>query len=97
MIIENEEIENQETVESKPDNVVLLRDLGPQPIVELMQRLELSAHRLVEVSPDQLTHKMVARAMKGRRLTSNSKAIVQRALNKATGKVYTLAQLFNYR
>ena len=72
------------------------RDFGPQPITDLMQQLHLKPHDLVEASTEQLTHKMVARAIKGRRLTSNSKGIVQRAMNQATGNVYKQAQLFNY-
>ena len=72
------------------------RDLGPQPIAELMTQLNLKPHDLVAASADQLTHKMVARAMKGRRLTSNTKGIVQRALNKASGGNYKFSQLFNY-
>lgn len=72
------------------------RDFGPQPIADLMQQLHLKPHDLVEASTEQLTHKMVARAMKGRRLTSNTKGIVQRAMNQATGNVYKQAQLFNY-
>ncbi len=72
------------------------RDFGPQPIADLMQQLHLKPHDLVEASTEQLTHKMVARAIKGRRLTSNSKGIVQRAMNQATGNVYKQAQLFNY-
>ncbi|MBC7968437.1 MAG: hypothetical protein H7Z17_21235 [Fuerstia sp.] len=72
------------------------RDFGPQPISDLMQQLHLKPHDLVEASTEQLTHKMVARAIKGRRLTSNTKGIVQRALNQATGNVYKQAQLFNY-
>ncbi len=69
---------------------------GPQPIADLMQQLQLKPHDLVEASTEQLTHKMVARAIKGRRLTSNSKGIVQRAMNQATGNVYKQVQLFNY-
>ena len=69
---------------------------GPQPIADLMQQLKLKPHDLVEASTEQLTHKMVARAIKGRRLTSNSKGIVQRAMNQATGNVYKQVQLFNY-
>ncbi|MEJ7594875.1 MAG: hypothetical protein WKF77_25395 [Planctomycetaceae bacterium] len=72
------------------------RQFGPQPIADLMQQLQLKVHDLVEASTEQLTHKMVARAIKGRRLTSNSKGIVQRAMNQATGNVYKQAQLFNY-
>lgn len=72
------------------------RNFGPQPIADLMQQLQLKAHDLVEASTEQLTHKMVARAVKGRRLTNNTKGIVQRAMNQATGNVYKLVQLFNY-
>ena len=69
---------------------------GPQPIADLMQQLHLKPHDLVVASTDQLTHKMVARALKGRRLTNNTKGIVQRAMNQATGNTYKLVQLFNY-
>ncbi len=69
---------------------------GPQPIADLMLQLQLRVHDLVAASTEQLTHKMVARAIKGRRLTSNSKGIVQRAMNQATGNVYKQVQLFNY-
>ena len=72
------------------------RHFGPQPIADLMQQLQLKGHDLVAASTEQLTHKMVARALKGRRLTSNTKGIVQRAMNQATGNVYKQVQLFNY-
>ena len=72
------------------------RNLGPQPIADLMQQLQLRSHDLVVASSEQITHKMIARAIKGRRLTPNSKGIVQRAMNQATGNVYKLTQLFNY-
>lgn len=73
-----------------------IRELGVQPIAELMEQYHLKPHDLVTASSEQLTHKMVARAVKGRRLTSNSKGIVQRAFNKATQGNFTFAQLFNY-
>lgn len=72
------------------------RNFGPQPIADIMLQLQLKAHDLVEASTEQLTHKMVARAVKGRRLTNNTKGIVQRAMSQATGNVYKLVQLFNY-
>lgn len=72
------------------------RNKGPQPIMEVMRQYDLKPNDLVEASAEQLTHKMVARAMKGRQLTSNSKGIVQRAMNRATSKVWTQKQLFNY-
>ena len=72
------------------------RNKGPQPIVELMQQYDLKPKDLVKASAEQLTFKLVARAMKGRELTINSKGIVQRAMNRATSKVWTQKQLFNY-
>ncbi|MBI5819793.1 MAG: hypothetical protein HZA88_12485 [Verrucomicrobia bacterium] len=72
------------------------RNLGEQPIARLMQEHGLKAHDLVTASTEQITHKMVARACKGRRLTLNTQSKVLRALNSATGKSYALADLFNY-
>lgn len=43
-----------------------------------------------------MTHKMVARACKGRRLTSNVQSKILRALNAATGERYAMPDLFNY-
>lgn len=72
------------------------RDLGVQPIARIMAASGLAAHDLVAGSTEQVTHKMVARAMKGRRLTANAKGKVLRALNAAAGKNYKLTDLFNY-
>ena len=72
------------------------RDLGPQPIAEVMAGLGLKPHDLVTASSEQLTHKMVARACKGRRLTPNVQSKILRAVNAATGKGYAVSDLFNY-
>lgn len=56
----------------------------------------LKPHDLVAASTEQLTHKMIARACKGRRLTPNAQAKVLAALNLATRKHYALADLFTY-
>ena len=72
------------------------RDLGPQPIAEVMARLGLKPHDLVAASSQQLTHKMVSRACKGRRLTPNVQSKVLHAINVASGQGYTLGDLFNY-
>jgi hypothetical protein len=45
------------------------RDHGPQPLDSLMTRWGLTNHQLVEHSVDQLNHKQVQRARKGRQLT----------------------------
>ncbi|CAN0295081.1 unnamed protein product, partial [Scytosiphon promiscuus] len=73
------------------------RDLGPQPIAGLMDSRELSSHDLVAASPEQINHKMVARARKGRRLTSNTANKVLRAFNAAAETDLQLSDLFNYR
>lgn len=93
---ENEQVEDPGQPEEIDDLADNDRNKGPQPIVEVMRQYDLKPKDLVEASAEQLTHKMVARAMKGRQLTINSKGIVQRAMNRATSKVWTQKQLFNY-
>ncbi len=72
------------------------RDLGPQPLAGLLAKHGLRAHDLVAASTSQLTHKMVARATKGRRLTPNTMGKVLDALNAASGGAYTNSDAFNY-
>ncbi len=72
------------------------RDLGPQPIAAILAKHNLKPHDLVAASTQQLTHKMVSRACKGRWLTLNTQTKVLNALNAATGKNYSLKDLFNY-
>ncbi|MGH8048309.1 MAG: hypothetical protein ACREKL_13790 [Chthoniobacterales bacterium] len=72
------------------------RDLGEQPVATLLSSLGLKSHDLVAASTEQITHKMVVRACKGRRLTPNVQRKILNALNRATAGSYTLANLFNY-
>lgn len=72
------------------------RNLGPQPIGGVMEQLELTPHDLVAASTDQLTHKMVQRAIKGRRLTTNTKTKVIAALQQASSREFSVGELFNY-
>jgi hypothetical protein len=72
------------------------RNLGPQPIGELMARHGLAPRDLVAASTEQLTHKMVARAVKGRRLTPRVMGKVLAALEAASGESYELDELFDY-
>jgi hypothetical protein len=72
------------------------RDLGPQPIAAILAKYNLKPHDLVAASTQQLTHKMVSRAAKGRRLTLNTQTKVLNALNLASGQNYSLRDLFNY-
>ncbi len=72
------------------------RNLGEQPIAQIMREHNLKPHDLVAISSVEMTHKMVSRACKGRRLTLNTQSKVLAALNRATGKNYSRRDLFNY-
>ncbi|MBI4845145.1 MAG: hypothetical protein HY810_01505 [Candidatus Omnitrophica bacterium] len=72
------------------------KNLGEQPISKIMKESGLKPHDLVAHSDEQLTHKMVNRAMKGRRLTPRVKLKVCSALNNAVGKNYLPKDLFTY-
>ncbi|MCK5288401.1 MAG: hypothetical protein KAJ79_05010 [Candidatus Omnitrophica bacterium] len=71
-------------------------NLGEQPIRQIMLEHNLKPHDLVEASTEQLTHRMVARASKGRRLSPHIQIKLLNVLNKAVNKTYTLKDLFNY-
>jgi len=77
-------------------NSEIERNLGEQPVARIMREHNLKPHDLVTHSPVEMTHKMVSRACKGRRLTLNTQTKVLAALNRATGKNYLLRDLFNY-
>jgi hypothetical protein len=77
-------------------SVDIERDLGEQPIAKIMALHGLKAHDIVACSTEQITHKMVGRAVKGRRLTENVQSKILSALNKAAGKDYLLKDLFTY-
>jgi hypothetical protein len=72
------------------------RDLGQQPLARLLTELGLKPHDLVAASTEQITHKMVQRGCKGRRLTRNVQGKLLRALNTASGNTYGLPDLFTY-
>jgi hypothetical protein len=85
----------------------LTRDHGPQPLDGLMVRWNVTNHELVEVSEEQLNHKQVQKARKGRQLTLPMMQKLMRALNDAAvtklakeekGKFtpYLHKHLFNY-
>lgn len=57
------------------------RDLGAQPVDGMVDAWGLSNHDLVDASPEQLTHKQVQRARKGRLLTLAMMQKITRALN----------------
>ena len=71
-------------------------DLGEQPLAGILGERGLKSHDLVAASTEQITHKMVARGCKGRRLTRNVQGKLLRALNAASGEQFTLKDLFTY-
>ena len=72
------------------------RDYGVQPIAQILEDEGFTAKDLVKSSKVLITHKMVSRACKGRRLSSNVRVKVLQALEAASGKSYKLGELFNY-
>ncbi len=72
------------------------RNLGEQPVATLLRARGLNAQALVAASTEQITHKMVARACKGRRLTPNVQGKILRALGRATGETFQHGDLFTY-
>ena len=70
---------------------------GPQPLDALLIELKLKNSDLVEKSTEQLSHKVVSKARKGRLLTINAKHKILNALNAAQSqKTYKLLDIFNY-
>jgi len=74
----------------------LPRELGEQPLARRMAERGLRPSDLVAASDEQLTHKMVTRAMKGRRLTANTMGKVERAWDRATDGTHRRSELFDY-
>ncbi len=83
------------------------RDHGTQPLDGLLTRWGITNHQLVETSVEQLNHKQVQRARKGRQLTLHLMQKVARTVNDAVFakipkdrqpdfKTYTHKQLFTY-
>lgn len=72
------------------------RDLGAQPLAQVMAERGLKPHDLVSASKEQITHKMVSRAVKGRRLTPAVQLKILRALNAAAKTDYALKDIFTY-
>jgi hypothetical protein len=72
------------------------QNLGPQPIIELLEKHKLTHHDLVAASTEQITHKMVSRACKGRKLSRRVQLKLVNAFNNATEQNYVLKDLFTY-
>jgi hypothetical protein len=74
----------------------LERNLGEQPIAAIMAEHGYKSADLVKASSLQLTHKMVGRACRGRRLTANTKGKVLQAMGALLGRDLAMKDLFSY-
>jgi hypothetical protein len=73
------------------------REPHAQPLDRIMNELGLANNDLVKASTEQLTHKMVQKGRKGKKLTPNIQSKIQRALNQVhTEKSFSLNELFDY-
>ena len=72
------------------------RNLGEQPISRILAENNLNNGDLVYASTGNITYKMVSRACIGRRLTPHVQTKICNALNKSTGKTFSIKDLFNY-
>ena len=77
-------------------NEEIQREFGEQPIAKIMAEQGLKPNDLVSNSTEQITHKMVSLATKGRRINLKIQYRILNALNKAAGRQYTLKDIFNY-
>lgn len=73
-----------------------IRDLGIQPVDGILSEAGIDNHAVVAASSEQLTHKQVQRARKGRRLTPKMKGKITRAVIASTGKELAESDLFTY-
>lgn len=73
------------------------REYGLQPLAALLDAKHVSNHQVVEASTEQLTHKMMAKACRGRFLSVKIRLKILRAVNALLKAEYSLPDLFNYR
>ena len=78
---------------AKPE---LERNLGEQPLAGVMEKHGYKSADLVTASSLQLTHKMVGRARRGRRLTANTKGKIHQAMGALLERPVAMDELFNY-
>ncbi|HMP90044.1 MAG TPA: hypothetical protein PJ991_07575 [Kiritimatiellia bacterium] len=72
-------------------------NLGRQPLDAVMTERGLTNHQLVSASGEFLTHKVVGKARKGRRLTRRAQEKIRAALNRTGDQhAYRHEELFNY-
>lgn len=101
MDLHDDEEDGDEGGESGGDAPTLERNLGTQPIDAIIELHGLKNHDVMQMNRGGLTHKIVQKARKGRRIKPNMKVRVTEALNaalkqKGIEEKYGVGQLFNY-
>ena len=74
-------------------------NLGEQPLHSILNERNIQNHELVAASTEQITHKMVQKGRKGRRLSTRVQLKILTALNAllpADAPRYALKDLFTY-
>lgn len=79
-----------------PEGLDDSREYGRQPIADLLASRGFSNHQVVEASTEQITHKMMAKACRGRFLSAKVRQKILRAVNRVAGEEFKLSDLFNY-
>lgn len=86
-----------------------IREFGPQPLDAILTARGLDASNLVNRSTEQLTHKQIQKARRGRYVTGNIQRKILSAVNAAiqeqrsetdeeeSAQIFALRDLFNYR
>ena len=77
------------------------REFGTQPLDQWLNEFEISNRDLVSASTEQLTHKQVQKARKGRRISENLQRKIKNALESVLlesgrEKRFLLSDLFTY-
>ena len=77
------------------------RDFGIQPLDRFLEEAGIANHELVDASTEQLTHKQVQKARRGRRITPNIRGKIRRALvavldHRGEPRDVVDTELFNY-
>lgn len=93
--------ENDDEELEQGDAPGIQREMGVQPIDAIMTEHDLKNHDVMQMNRGGLTHKNIAKARKGRRLTPKIKVRITEALNavlkqKGVEKTYVPKDLFNY-
>ena len=77
-------------------NYDIKRDFGEQPIASIISEKNLKPDDIVNVSTEQITYKMISRALKGRRLLPKVQNKILHTINSLTKNQYSLKDIFNY-